>query len=352
MLEEIPDSEMSEKGEAVLGKVVARVGALAHRNRLNKLSFNSLETAAQIFSKYDLRSELAFCNTALADAYLRANEFNVAEEIAQKNLLYFQETSDIGGKVHAFNTIGIINLRRGKIAEAKKHLSASVALGRKSADHRNLIVPLNYLGDIACNEGEYEKAEQLFEESLQLASSLEDLYQMAIVINNLASVYHVSLQFQKANEMYARSLAMCRQIGDRLGEAIALSNMGEVALALENSSEAISLSEKALNISREIEEDWSISICLNNLAVATYKVGKYDQALQKIIEAIQIAWKNEAWRYLARFAVTAGRCYQQTGQLELAKELFTAALAHSALEHEIHEKALVFHQEMGVEGLT
>ena len=309
-----------------------------------------MEEAIRIFTKYDHGGELAFCRAGMADVYLRSNEFHLAEEIAQKNLLFYQNSHHIGGQVQALNTIGIIKLRRGKIAEAKKLLTESIELGRKSSDNRQLIVPLNYLGDIACNEGEYEKAEQLFEEGLKIASNLEDLYQMAIVINNLASVYHVSMQLQKANEMYARSLAICRQIGDRLGEAIALSNMGEVALALDNDTEAISLSEQALTISREIDQDWSISICLNNLAEAACKVGRFDLALEKIHEAIHIASKNEAWRFLARFAVTAGRCYQLTGQLEFANELFTAAMAHSAIEHDIQEKALAFRREMGCEG--
>ncbi len=350
LLKELLKRDENEKREITLGMLLVRIGSLAHRNRLNKLSFDSLEEAAQIFNKYAVENELAFCRAVLAEVYLRANEFNLAEEITRKNLLFYQDSPDIGGQVHAFNTIGIINLRRGKIAEAKKHLTSSVALGRKILDNRKLIVPLNYLGDIACNEGAYQEAEQLFEESLNIASNLEDLYQMAIVINNLASVYHVSTQFQKANEMYARSLAICRQIGDRLGEAIALSNMGEVALALENDSEAISLFEQALKISREIDEDWSVSICLNNLAQAACKVGKHEQALQKVMEAIQIARKNEDWRYLARFTVTAGRCYQNIGNLEFAEALYNAAITHSAIEHDIQEKALAFRQEMGLDG--
>ncbi len=350
LLKELLSRDENEKKEIILGKILVRTGSLAHRNRLNKRSSDLLEEAAQIFKKYAEENELAFCRAAQAEVYLRANEFNLAEAITQKNLLFYQETPDIGGQVHALNTIGIINLRRGKIAEAKKHLTASAALGRKILDARKLIVPLNYLGDIACNEGEYQEAEQLFEESLKIASNLEDLYQMAIVINNLASVYHVSMQFHKANDMYARSLTICRQIGDQLGEAIALSNMGEVALALENDSLAISLFEKALKISRDIEEDWSISICLNNLAQTACKVGRHEQALQQVTEAIQIAWKNEDWRYLARFAVTAGRCYQNIGNLVLAKALFNAAITHSAIEHDIQEQAFVFRQEMGEEG--
>jgi tetratricopeptide (TPR) repeat protein len=149
--------------------------------------------------------------------------------------------------------------------------------------------------------------------------------------------------------MYAKSLAICRQIGDQDGEAIALTNLGEVALALGDFTGAISLSEQALKITREIGEEWSISVCLNNLAEASFGMGRCDQSMKYLAEAIQIAWKIKALRSVARFAVTAGRCYQLQGCNQDAKELFEAALAHSSTEHEIREKATGWMEEMGMD---
>jgi DNA-binding SARP family transcriptional activator/predicted ATPase/predicted negative regulator of RcsB-dependent stress response len=341
-----------DQNEIIKGKLLVRIGTLAHRIRENETARDLIEKAAQIFKRFALDHELANCRTALAGVHLRANDFAKAEENARANLDFYQQFPDVLGQIKALNTIGLVNLRRGNIEEARHFLHQSVDLGRRFENSRPLIIPLNYLGDIACNEGKYSEAKELFEESLTIASDLEDLYQVAIVLNNLASVYHVELDYPKASEMYAKSLAICRQIGDLDGEAIALANLGEVALVLGDYVAAISLSEQALKISREIGEEWSISICLNNLADAYCKNGQVEKALEQIKEAIQIAWKNEASRFLARFAVTAGRCYQLLGSPLLAQELFTAALAHTSTEHDIREKAMDYQKEMGVEELS
>lgn len=351
LLDQIQAAEPLAQYEIVSGRLLVMIGSLAHRLRQNDKARYSLEKAAQIFKEHSLENDLAICHSALEDVYLRANEFVAAEYIALKNLEYFHAHPDITGEMRALNTMGLINLRQGKLNLARKYLHESVELGRKLEITRQLIVPLNYLGDIACNEGKYSKAVKLFQEGLKIATELEDFYQMAIVINNLASVYHVELDYRKASEMYSRSLGICRQIGDLDGEAIALANLGEVALALGDYTGAISLSNQALMISREIGEEWSISICLNNLADAYCKDNQFENAVEHIKEAILIAWKNEATRFLARFAVTAGRCYQLQGMSELANELFEAALAHSSIEYDIREKAIGYCKEMEIEKL-
>jgi predicted ATPase/DNA-binding SARP family transcriptional activator len=337
--------------EIIKGKLQVRIGSLAHRIRENETAWDLLEKAAQIFQKFATEKELANCRTVLASVHLRSNDFAKAEEYAHTNLEFFLQVQDVVGQIKELTTIGLVNLRRGNIEKARHYLHQSVDLGRKCENSHQLIVPLNYLGDIACNEGEYLEAVALFEESLKIASEIEDLYQMAIVVNNLASVYHVKLEYPKASEMYSKSLSICRQIGDLEGEAIALTNLGEVALALGDNTGAISLSEQALKISREVGEEWSISICLNNLADALCKYGQFEEALEHIKEAIQIALKNEASRFLARFAVTAGRCYQLLGSTKVADELFIAALAHSAAEYDIKEKAVEYRKEMWEEEL-
>ena len=337
----------SAKCEIATGKLLVKIGSLAHHIRQG-MSREMLEKAEKIFIKYSLAQDVAISRSELADVYLRANEFEHAEGITQENLNYYKQKPDMDGEIRALNTLGLINLRRGKLNGAKQNLQASVDLGRRSDYRRQLIVPLNYLGDIACNEGHYSEAEILFQESLMIASELEDLYQMAIVLNNLASVFHVNNQYPKASEMYAKSLAICRQIGDRDGEAIALSNLGEIAHALGEYAGAISLFNQALAISREIGEDYSISICLNNLAEAYCESRQLERAFENIKEAIQITLKNETFRSLSRFAVTAGRCYQMHGSPDIARKLFQAALAHSSTEYDHREKAVEYCKQMGI----
>ena len=349
LLSELQSNETDDQFEILQGKLLVKSGSLAHRARENSQARESLEKAKQIFSKHSLEKELIDCQTALAEVYLRSNEYANAGKTAEKNLEYYHQTCDKVGQIKALNTLGLVSLRRGEIEGARGYFNQSVELGRKSETKRHLIVPLNYLGDIACNEGNYQEATSLFQKSLKIASELEDLYQEALLLNNLASVYHVELDYLKASETYRRSLEICRQIVDLNGEAIALANLGEIALAQENCSEAISLSNQALDISREIGEEWSISICLNILAEAYCKLGQFEKAQQHIREALQIAYKNEAIRFLARYAITAGRCYQLQGSYELAKELLSAALAHSSTEYDIREKANEYCKEMGMD---
>ena len=348
LFNKIQSEEPQDRYEILNAKLLVRIGSLAHRIRSNETPRKYFNIAAQVFKKYNLDRELANCRIALASVYLRANEFAKAEDIVQQTLDFFQKNEDFVGHIKSLNTLGLVNLRRGNLDRAKHYLSQSVAIGQKAKLYRELIVPFNYLGDIACNEGNFSEAIKLFQESLKIAIDLDDLYQKAIVLNNLASIYHVEQDFSKASEMYENSLKICRQIGDRDGEVIALANLGEVALTLGDINRAILLSEQGLEFSREIGEEWSTTICLNNLAEAYCINNQFEKALIQIREAIQIAWKNEATRFLARFSVTAGRCFQMQGMPELANELFEASLAHSSTEYDIRQKASEYRKEMGI----
>jgi predicted ATPase/DNA-binding SARP family transcriptional activator len=336
------------EAEAALGVVLCRIGSLAHYARQNGLALEALERAAEIFSRLDSPAELAFCRTSLGGVYLRAKDFARAQACAEQNLEYYRQAGDPQGKNRALYLLGLIHNRLGKLQESKHYFMAAVEVGRQGEEPRRLMAPLNMLGDIACTEGNYSEAESLFEQSLAIARALQDLYYQAIVLNNLANVYHYNHQFAMARKMYEESLSICKEIGDRDGEAMALNNLGELSLAEGDYARAITFSEQALVMARQIGEEWTITACLNNLGEASNASGRPEQAMRYLAEAIRLAWDIEAIDSVARFAVNAGRSFQLQ-ERRAAAEIYRAALAHSATEHDAREKAAAWLKEMGLD---
>ena len=348
MLEETVKTECNRKTETVLGRLLVRMGSLAHYGRKNQLALEALERSQEIFTRLVIPDELAFCRSSLGGVYLRAKDFPRAELYARQNLDYYRETGDHLGETRSLYFLGLIQSRLGKRSEAKNFLIDSVNMGRKLEDRRRLIAPLNVLGDIACSEGNYAEAEALFRESLDIANNLGYLYYQAILVNNLAEIYYQNGRFEDAQTTYEDSLSICRRIGDLDGVAIALNNLSEVEIARGEFTQAVEYSKQALEIARQIGEEWTIVVCLNILGEANIGLGNYEQAMGYLRESILLAWEIKAVDSATKVAVNAGRCFQLMNYHREAADLYQSVIAHSAAEYDMREKATGWLSEMGL----
>ena len=133
---------------------------------------------------------------SLACALLAANELDEAERLFQECLVRRRELGDEHGMVAALGNLGLLALRRGRLAEAEERLEESLLLARLVDDPwyiANICVSLAY---VTWRQGT-DRAENLLREGVQLAAELGEVPLQAEALDGFAV------------------LAACRHDGDR-----------------------------------------------------------------------------------------------------------------------------------------
>ena len=332
----------------LLGMVLNRLGALAHRAYHNNHALEYFQRSQSIFEINGNHLELGLSYLGLGNYYLRVKDLEKAIHFASQSLACFQSINNAYQQGPAYYLLGIIYLRMADFRHAEKVFLKSLEIARKNGDQRGIFLRLNALAGIACNDGDFDRAEKFYTESLALCRSFKDQFNEAIVLNNLASVYHPRRQYDREEVILKESLDICREIGDQEGEAIALNNLGELALVQGDIPGAFNYSRPALNIATRLKDDWTVIAAYDILGCAYLASEDIPSATQCFVHAIQKAYKIHSWDLLTRSTINIAQVFIQKGESAIAKSLLEAAVGHPGILYEYNLKARDLLQEMGV----
>ena len=333
--------------ERLLGKLLARQGALYNHLGLYQQAATALERGSEIFERLEMPIEQIYCLVNLANTIRHQGKNDEAEHLAEKSLALSKQIGDHRGTAQSLQILGMLCHRTGDMDRAEALLEESLALSRSLGDHRLIMPKLNALGDIACHRGKYTKAQHIFEECLALSRDLGDHFNVSIHLNNLGTVYHHLEQYPEARSFYQQSLDICRQIGDQNGEAVALSNLGEIAYTMGDYRSAARFYQDGLSIGRAIQEPWTIMVCLNNLGEIACAQNDCDHAQDSLIEALHIAMETQTLTMATKILVNLAALFKRRGQRERAAALLALMVRHPASERDTQIKAGRLLEELG-----
>lgn len=334
--------------EPLLGKLLARQGALYQHQGFYQQAIAALERSLEIFERLEMPGERVFCLVNLANAIRHQGCNDEAERLAQKSLVLSKQIEDRRGMAQSLQNLGLLCYWTGDLERTEALHEDSLALARELGDQRLVMSPLNALGDVACHRGDYDKAQRIFEECLTLSRDLDDQFNVAIHLNNLGTIFHLREQYPQAEAFYQESLDICRQIGDQNGQAIALSNLGEIAYTLGDYRKASQFYREGLNIGRAIQESWTIMTCLNNLGEIACAHNDCREARAYLTEALQIAQETQTLTLATKILVNLARLLAQQGMKSRAAVLLDVVRRHPASESDIQEKASRLLDELGL----
>ncbi|MFN2108570.1 MAG: tetratricopeptide repeat protein, partial [Anaerolineae bacterium] len=300
--------------ERLLGKLLARQGALWNHLGLYQQAATALERSQEIFERLEMPDERIFSLVNLANAIRHLGQNDEALQLAERSLTLSRQIGDHRGAAQSLQILGMLHHRTGDLDRAKALLEESLTLSRSLGDQRLIMPKLNVLGDVACHRGEYPKAQRIFEECLALSRDLGDQFNVAIHLNNLGTIFHHLEDYPKAESFYQQSLNICRQIGDQNGEAVALSNLGEIAYTLGDYQKAVQFYQDGLSIGYAIQEPWTIMVCLNNLGEIACAHNDCVEAQTHLTEALQIAQETQTLTMATKILVNLATLYIQQGQ--------------------------------------
>ncbi|MEJ5311806.1 MAG: tetratricopeptide repeat protein [Anaerolineae bacterium] len=334
--------------EKLLGKLLARQGALYLHQGLYQQAAAALERSLDISERQDMPVEQIFNLVNLANAIRHQGRNDEAEQLAQRSLALSRQIGDHRSMAQSLQILGLLVYWSGDLERTEALHEESLALARELGDQRLIMAPLNALGDVACHRGDYNTAQRMFEECLALSRDLDDPFNVAIHLNNLGTVLHLQEDYPQAEAFYQESLDICRRIGDQTGQAIALSNLGEIAYTLGNYRKASKFYQEGLAIGRALQEPWTIMTCLNNLGEIACAQNNCLDAQTHLTEALQIAQETQTLTMATKILVNLARLFAQQGMKSQAAVLLDLVRRHPASESDIQEKAGRLLDELGL----
>ncbi|MBI5805505.1 tetratricopeptide repeat protein [candidate division TA06 bacterium] len=136
--------------------------------------------------------------------------------------------------------------------------------------------------------GNYAQAIDYQLKSIEIAEKQEDLLTVGIGCNNLGEIYQNLGNFQKAELYFNRYLEINSRIDNSLGDSFALAGMARLHVEWKDYTRAEALYRRALVKAMSVKSKVREAGIMANMALLYGIVGKVDQALKQVDQAIAI----------------------------------------------------------------
>jgi len=215
----------------------------------------------------------------------------------------------------------------GRVAEARTHLEAALALAREARDARCEARVLANLADLHRRDGRVEEARAFHARALALARELEDRDLECLVLNDLGTLeYHLG-RLEESRAHWEAALALARRIGDRRWEGGLLGNLGGLHFSAGRLDEARAHLEAGLVVARELGDRKFEGNALCNLGLLYQLLGRMEEAGKQLEAALVVVREIGHVRTECVVLCNQGIVYDSLGRSAEARTRYEAALA-------------------------
>jgi tetratricopeptide (TPR) repeat protein len=153
----------------------------------------------------------------LADRSLAASHLGAdhdAVELAQAALELAEATGEQRALAQAHNIVGVIERRRGRLDDARRHLERSVELASNADDSAGRTAALNNLALAEAAAGDTDRALELLRTALGVCTMQGDRHREAAIHNNVADVLRAAGRTEDAMDHLKRAVTIFAEIGE------------------------------------------------------------------------------------------------------------------------------------------
>ena len=227
----------------------------------------------------------------------------------------------------ALNTLGVMFLREGSVAEARESFLQALERG---GDAKALSARVDQnLGILANIQGELEEAMTRYQHSLEAYESLGDEHGCALAYHNLGMVSADRELLEDADRYFRESLTIAERTGDAYLQGLCLVNHAEVHLARQRFEDARHTAETALAMFDQLGARACKSEAYRTIGVVYRETGRPVLAESRLRSAIELAVATgsvlneaEASRELALVYQAMGRNQEALSLLNASHRLF------------------------------
>jgi class 3 adenylate cyclase/tetratricopeptide (TPR) repeat protein len=200
-----------------------------------------------------------------------------------------ETTQHAYSRLIAWTLIGLVWIRRGRLARAVLPLERGLEACRKKHLTVWLPIPLSLLGLGFVRMGHVHEGLRLLEDGVALSRELGIRAYLAAWLVNLAEGLLADAQYQRAHETARQALDMAREHGERGHEAQALHVLGDIAArgVPPDPVEARARYEDALRLAGELGLRPLVATCLMSLGALDARLGDGASAARRRAQAQQ-----------------------------------------------------------------
>lgn len=190
----------------------------------------------------------------------------------------------------AYNIKAALLFKRAKSEESLEVLLKVLALHKRQEPSGQLGRTLNNIGNAYLGIGEYQTAQIYYNRSAQIHSSLGNFSDMLKAINNLGLCYLNEGKFDSASFHFLRVINDDEfNYKNSLLKSKSLLNLGIVYLNQDNLAQALAVFQKSEVICRINKDKSGIILALINIGEVYTTLGKYKQAENYLLNALEEA---------------------------------------------------------------
>src|SRR5712692_8611232 len=177
----------------------------------------------------------------------------------------------------------------GRVAEARTHLEAGLALSREAQDAGCEAHVLANLADLHARDGRMEEARAFHARALMLCRQLGDRDLECKVLNGLGTLEEHLGRLEASRAHYEAALALARKMGDRRWEGGLLGNLGGLHASEGRLDDARAHLEAGLVVARELGDRKFEGNSLCNLGLLHQQAGRMVEAGRDLEAALVVA---------------------------------------------------------------
>ena len=214
----------------------------------------------------------------------------------------------------------------GRVAEARTHLEAALALAREARDVRCEAHVLGKLADLQTRLGRIEEARASHAHALALARELGDRDLECKVLDGLGRLEVHLGRIDESRAHYEAALAIARSTGDRRLEGGLLGRLGGLHLEEGRLDDARAHLEAGLVVARELGDRKFEGNALSNLGLLYQLLGRMEEAGKELEAALVVAREIGHARLECVVLCNQGIVYDSLGRRAEARTRYEAAL--------------------------
>ncbi|MGQ0572142.1 MAG: tetratricopeptide repeat protein, partial [Armatimonadota bacterium] len=247
------------------------------------------------------------------------DRFHAAREIQTK-------VGDAEGEAATWHSLASIALEQGDLENAQHGFSNALNIYRRLRDWAGEVGCLHGLGSVAAESGNVKLARAYYSEAQDLSERFAYPFGKAQSQCDLASLDLRQGRYEKARDRYDEALGIATDIGDKTVEAMAWEGLGSIDRRLGDRLKARQKFQRALTLCRNVGDMFGIANSLEALADLDASENDIDGARAKLLEAVSLREKIGNRRTLSEVLHRLGVTYAGLKQYGEARNMFEKSL--------------------------
>jgi tetratricopeptide (TPR) repeat protein len=224
---------------------------------------------------------------------LRTKDVSVATRYADLCLSTALQTGSNKHIAKAYNLLGILCFRTGKLDKSLQYHSEALRLRQQLNDEEGMAMSQLNLGNVYSDQEKKREAERAYLEAMQLFNKRNNQKQVANCLNNIGILKFEAADYNAAGSYFKQALTSAELLNDYELKAFTNNNLGTVYESMKDFKLAQVYFEEALELRELMDNEVEMADSYINIASTAFELKEVEKAKDMLAKALAICKKND-----------------------------------------------------------